>query len=143
MWQIEVRSPTLGEMMLTRLVPAAFLFIVGCSSHDGLGGDDQDGISGGNSAFAVTVDDASFAPSILKTENLATVTLTLTNKGTKPHGFAVACKPTACFPESAKIEPIAPAASATAKFETPWVEGIYVFNSSAPGDEQSGQFIIQ
>jgi len=103
--------------------------------------DDQDGIMGGEVAFAVAVTDNAFAPAILKAQNLATVTLVLTNAGTVPHGFAVACMGVACFPDDAVIAPLAPGAQATAVFVTPRAEGIYVFTSDAAGPR--GQFVVQ
>src|SRR4051812_14934506 len=117
--------------------------IAGCASQAELGGDDQDGIAGGIFAPMMVVDDKTFSPAILKTQNLADVTLTLRNAGTKPHGFAVACLPSACFPAAATMAPIAPGTSATAVFQTPRVEGLYAFGSSAPGDPQAGQFIVE
>jgi hypothetical protein len=113
-----------------------------CGSTD-LGGDDQDGIVGGNYVFELAVDDAMFTPTILKTQNVANVTLTLKNNGTKPHGFVIACMAGTCFPDAAVIEPVDPGATAMTKFQTPRAEGIYAFGSNASGDTQSGQFIIQ
>ena len=115
--------------------------------------DDTDGVAGGNTTFALTVDDTSFKPTILKTQNVSNVTLTLTNAGTKPHGFTVDCIATpnssgcptqSCFPDGSMIAPIAPGATATVTFVTPNPEGIYAFHSNAPGDTQpAGQFVIQ
>lgn len=109
----------------------------------GLDGDDQDGIIGGSATFVLSVDDARFLPSILKAQNLAHVTLSLTNAGSKPHGFAVGCLNDTCFPEAATILPIEPAAVVTLEFDTPRAEGIFVFGSGAPGDTFTGQFIVQ
>jgi hypothetical protein len=135
-----------------------------CSSGDSTSGggganacfDDANGISGGTYTFDVTVDDTGFSKQILETENLAQVTLTLKNTGTKPHGFEVACMPTnapagcprtSCFPAGSTIAPLAPGASTTVTFDTPNPEGIYVFKSSAPADGavsglNHGQFIL-
>jgi hypothetical protein len=90
------------------------------------------------------------AKNIINTENLSPVTLTLTNNGTKPHGFTVGCtsvcsgyptlpagcSPMACFPAGATIAPIAPGTSKTVTFDTPRPDDvIYPFSSGAPGDE--------
>jgi hypothetical protein len=113
---------------------------------------DSDGIVGGNYTFDLTVDDDAFAPIILKAQNLATVTLTLTNTGTKPHDFVAMCLPTlnddgcpltSCFPDASVIAPLAPDASATTTFITPNPEGIYSFHSDVAGDTQTGQFVVQ
>jgi hypothetical protein len=118
--------------------------------------DDSNGKAGGDYTFILTVDDSGFSKQILQTENLAQVTLTLTNMGTKPHGFEVACIETsapagcsrmACFPDGSTIAPLAPGASTTVTFDTPSPEGIYTFTSGAPGDGEveglnDGQFIV-
>jgi hypothetical protein len=122
---------------------AAFLGLLRCSSRGGLGGSDSDGISGGDAGFALTVTDEAFSPVILKTQNLANVTLTLTNAGTKPHDLVVDCMGSACFPDAASIPPLAPDATASTHFVAPYTEGIYVFRSDLPGDTQTGQFILQ
>jgi hypothetical protein len=110
---------------------------------------DHDGINGGNYTFELRVDDTGFSKTILATQNDATVTLTLTNMGTKPHGFEVECTsvvpayPTipagctsiACFPSGATIAPLAPGQSKTVTFATPTPDGLlYPFRSSEPGD---------
>jgi hypothetical protein len=118
--------------------------------------DDANGLSGGDYTFVLTVDDTGFSKQILQSENLAQVTLTLTNMGTKPHGFEVACIPTSapagcpatsCFSDGSTISPLAPGASTTVTFDTPSTEGIYTFKSSDPGDSavsglNDGQFIL-
>jgi hypothetical protein len=113
---------------------------------------DADGIQGGSYAFDLAVDDTAFSPTILKAENVASVSVTLTNTGTKPHGFVVECMPTpndegcpttSCFPDASTIGPLPPDASATATFVTPNPEGIYVFRSDVSGDTQTGQFVVQ
>ena len=123
---------------------------------------DADGINGGCYAFDLTVTDTGFTPLILKAQNDGTVTLKVTNKGTKPHDFVVACLPTpnitgcppqSCFPSSAALTAIAPGATSTASFVTPNPEGIYIFRSDVAGDSQVeadggvtglwGQFVIQ
>jgi len=113
-----------------------------CGNTD-LGGDDQDGIVGGDYTFELAVDDAGFSPTILKTQNLANVTLTLKNAGAMPHGFAIACMGSTCFPDASKIAPVVGGATAVAKFQTPRVEGTYTFGTNVTGETQSGQFIIQ
>src|SRR5262249_19082900 len=112
--------------------PCALAFTLGllgssvcCGSQAGLGGSDQDGMQGGNYTFAVTVNDTAFSPSILKTQNAANVTIVLTNTGTKPHDFVVDCAGSSCFPDASAMAPVAPQASSTAQFVTPYTEGIY------------------
>jgi hypothetical protein len=142
-----------------KLALAAFLMsaipaLSQCGSTGSSAGcaDDRNGVQGGTATFDLSVSDTAFSPSILKAENLATTTLTLTNTGTRPHGFAVQCIATAngngcpttsCFPDSATIPLVAPNASATTTFTVPNPEGIYDFGSGAPGDTMAGQFIVQ
>lgn len=118
---------------------------------------DTDGINGGSYTIDLAVDDSGFLATaadagtkeVIATQNDAQVTLTLTNTGSKPHGFEVGCanvcsvyptlpagcSPLACFPPGATIAPIAPGASATVTFVTPTPDGlIYPFKSTAPGD---------
>jgi hypothetical protein len=110
---------------------------------------DGDGINGGAYTFDLTVDDTGFSKNILATQNDAQATLTLTNTGTLPHGFAVGCTSVlpdypslpagcpsrACFPSNATIAPLAPGASQTITFDTPTPDGlIYPFTSSEPSD---------
>jgi len=109
----------------------------GCGTTSGLGGSDSDGIKGGTFTFVVTVSDDAFAPAILKAQNDATVHLTLSNTGTRPHDFVVPAV------ASARVPSVAPGASATVTFTTPDSEGIYVYASDLPGDAQTGQLIIQ
>ena len=118
--------------------------------------DDANGLGGGDYTFVLTVDDTGFSKQILQSENLAQITLTLTNMGTKPHGFEVECIPTSapagcprtsCFPDGSTIAPLAPGASTTVTFDTPSPEGIYTFKSSDPRDSavsglNDGQFIL-
>jgi hypothetical protein len=122
---------------------------------------DSDGMNGGCYAFDLTVDDTGFSPFILKSENLAQVTITLRNAGTKPHDLVVGCIPVSfpgcppqqCFPSAANIAMLAPGQSATTTFVTPNLEGIYTFRSDLPGDSQLdsdggvsglwGQFVVQ
>jgi hypothetical protein len=93
--------------------------------------------------------DVSDAKNIIATQNSAQITLTLTNTGTKPHGFQVGCvsvcssystlpagcSSQACFPPGATIAPIEPGTSQTVTFITPVPDGLlYPFSSSAPDD---------
>jgi hypothetical protein len=118
------------------------LALVRCGQSN-LGGSDSDGISGGDAGFALTVTDDAFSPGILKCQNLANVTLTMTNAGAQQHDFVVDCMGSSCFPDAASIPPLAPDARATVHFVAPYAEGIYTFRSDLPGDTQTGQFILQ
>jgi hypothetical protein len=113
---------------------------------------DSDGNQGGNDTLDLAVSDTAFTPTILKTQNRATVTLTLKNTGTKPHDFVLGCiatpntngcPVTSCFPDASTIGPLPPDASATATFVTPNPEGIYNFRSDLSDDRQAGQFVVQ
>jgi hypothetical protein len=112
---------------------------------------DNDGTTGVAmpATFVLTVDDMGFSKMLLTTQNDAMTTLTLTNNGTRPHGFKVGCTSvtpaypnvpagcptTACFPANASIPPLAPSASATIVFETPVPDSlIYPFTSNEPDD---------
>jgi len=110
---------------------------------------DSDGINDETYTIDLAVDDTGFSKNILATQNESQVTLTLTNTGTKPHGFQVGCvsvssaypslpagcSPEACFPAGATIAPILPGAKTTITFDTPTPDGlIYPFSSSAPAD---------
>jgi hypothetical protein len=119
---------------------------------------DSDGVNGGFYPIELVVDDTGFYPSggddagmknVIATENDATVTLTLKNMGTKPHGFEVectsvtpsypnlpaGCSTMACFPQNSTIAAIAPGTSTTITFFTPTADGLlYPFKSSAPDD---------
>jgi hypothetical protein len=131
------------------------------------GGDDacfptNDGMNSGTYTFDLTVDDTGFSKMLLSSQNSAQVTLTLTNNGTKPHGFTVGCTSvtpayptlpagcptTACFPSNSTIAPIAPGASTTITFETPVPDNlIYPFTSNEPYDSavaalNSGQWSL-
>jgi hypothetical protein len=141
-------------MMTSATRVCVLLLLLSCSSDDDdvCKPDDADGVVGVDITLVVKVDDASFQPAIVKTQNSSHVTLTLTNTGTKSHGFAVDCLPTpngrgcpdrSCFPAEATIAPIAPGASTTVKFTSPVVEGIYIYRSTAEGDAATGQFILQ
>jgi hypothetical protein len=113
------------------------------------GSDDDDDGAGGADDGAGGADDVSDAKNIIATQNSAQITLTLTNTGTKPHGFQVGCvsvcssystlpagcSSQACFPPGATIAPIEPGTSQTVTFITPVPDGLlYPFSSSAPDD---------
>jgi hypothetical protein len=123
---------------------------------------DNDGINGGSYTIDLVVDDTGFLASevgdagdggvtknIIATQNDAQVTLTLTNMGTKPHGFQVkpasvcpaypnlpvGCSPEASFPAGSTIPTLAPGASMTVTFDTPTPDGLlYPFYSPVPAD---------
>jgi len=126
---------------------------------------DQDGVNGGYDTVLVSVSDTGFSVGgvdsgstemNISVQNLAIVTLTLTNTGTKPHDLVVQCiptglpatcmNPTSCFdnPDDAGtstpnavtlIPPIQPGTSQTLVVQVPLVEGIYNFISDVPGDD--------
>jgi hypothetical protein len=106
---------------------------------------DNDGITGGDYIYKLNVDDTGFSKNLISTQNDSQITLTLTNTGTRPHGFTVGCtttvapagcSPHVCFPDTATIEPIAPGVTKTITFDTPTPDGIiYPFRSSEPADE--------
>jgi hypothetical protein len=122
---------------------------------------DSDGITGGCYVFDLTVDDTGFSPIVLKAQNIAQVTITLKNVGSKPHDLAMGCvaisypgcPPQFCFPPQANIASVPPGGSATKTFITPYVDDIYTFRSDLPGDSQVasdggvsglwGQFVVQ
>jgi hypothetical protein len=118
---------------------------------------DNDGINGGSYTIELAVDDTGFtaaevdagAKDIISTQNDAQVTFTLTNNGTKPHGFEVeptsvcpayptlpaGCPSEAGFPANSTIPTLAPGASITITFDTPTPDGlIYPFRSPVPAD---------
>lgn len=143
----------------------------GMSAAPGACYPDYDGVTDQRYTIAIAVNDDGFTSAgggdagprkIIATQNGSPVTLTLTNEGTKPHGFQVGCvsvcsayaelpagcAPTACFPAGASIAPIAPGASATVTFVTPIPDNvIYPFSSSASDDRSvpglnAGQWAI-
>ncbi len=123
--------------------------------------DDADGVVGGTTRVLLNVSDTGYAvggvdsgstqPNIA-VQNSSTVKLTITNVGTTPHAFQIACIPTglpagcpqqSCFPDAANVEAIDPGDSVTITFTTPAVEGAYSFTSDEPGDEALvGQFVL-
>jgi hypothetical protein len=113
---------------------------------------DLDGAVGGNYTFVLTVDDSKFSSLILKTQNSSSVSLSLENRGARPHDFRIDCLPTpnddgcpleACFDQDAVIAELLPGQSGSAEFMTPQVEGIYTFRSTLDGDDLTGQFVVQ
>ena len=143
--------------LFSALFLAAATLGCGCSSDaikndDACAPDDADGVASEPQTLSLSVDDTGFSPKILTTQNTSTITLTVTNNGTTPHSFVVDCLATpnddgcptqSCFPTEAKTDPIAAGASSRIVFDTPVVEGIYVFHSDVEGDTATGQFIIQ
>ncbi|HEY5377569.1 MAG TPA: cupredoxin domain-containing protein [Polyangiaceae bacterium] len=118
--------------------------------------DDADGVVGITATVKVSVSDTDFTvggvgsnstePNIA-VQNSSTVKLAVTNTGTKPHSFKVACIPsdlpagceqTSCFPDAANIPAIAPGDSVSVTFSTPAVEGTYQFFSDQDGDTSAG-----
>ncbi len=113
---------------------------------------DNDGINGGDYTIDLVVNDTGFFASgpdagmkdLLSTQNDAQVTLTLTNKGTRPHGFKVGCTTaeapagcptTVCFPATSTIAPLEPGETKVITFDTPTPDGIiYQFSSNEPAD---------
>lgn len=140
------------------LLAFASLAMSACSSDD-LGScrpGDADGVVGGLSTVELSVSDTAFTvggvnsnstePNVA-VQNSSTVTLTVTNTGSKPHSFKVACIPAdlppgcaqmSCFPDAADIPAIAPGDSVTVTFATPAIEGLYPFFSDEDGDSSSG-----
>jgi hypothetical protein len=152
------RLASIGVMALLAVA------LLRCSDALSSGGcaSDQDGVSGGQVTFVLAVDDTTFSPTILKAQNLAQVTLTLKNTGTRPHDLVVdciatpndnGCPTTSCFPDAGRIPAVPPDASATTTFVTPNPEGIYAFRSDLGTDSHvasdggvtglAGQFIVQ
>ena len=148
------------------LVLGLLLVTPACSSDgkqddDRCMSDDQDGVVGGTSRVLLSVSDTAFAvggvnsgsmqPNIAA-QNTSKVELTISNVGTKPHSFHVACRPSelpagcpqdSCFPDEAQVPAIDPGDSVTVTFTTPAVEGEYAFTSDEPGDEALvGEFVL-
>ena len=139
---------------------ATFVSMTACSSNKASGdqcmGGDQDGVSGGSTRVLMSVSDTAFAVGGLDSgsdqrnvavQNLSSVTLTLTNVGTKHHSFVVQCISTvpiagcpalSCFPLSANVSALPPGQNSTTTFVAPAVEGAYQFISDEPGDTQVG-----
>jgi hypothetical protein len=118
-------------------------------SNGGMCFPDADGLTGGSYTIELTVTDTGFSKNVLNTQDNSMVTLKLTNAGTTAHGFQLdcvdprvvytmlpaMCPTTVCFPDAAKIEPLAPGTSKTITFSTPTTDNlIYPFKSSEPTD---------
>jgi hypothetical protein len=110
---------------------------------------DNDGVSDMPMGIDLSVSDTGFTPTTISTENSSTVTLTLMNTGTKPHGLAVGCTSvlpsypnlpagcatTACFPSNSTISNLGPGQSMTITFITPVPDSlVYPFKSNEPAD---------
>jgi hypothetical protein len=129
--------------------------VLGCSDSTFDGGctpDDLDGVLGGSQRVLLSVSDTGYAvggvdsgstQANIALQNSSTVTLTVSNVGSRPHGLRIACLPThlpagcaeaSCFPESAHISGLAPGEQLTLTFTTPLLEGAYPFSSDEPGD---------
>ena len=136
------------------LVAVLALSLVACGSGsdpaaDGQCFPDADGVTGGTYTIALTVDDDGFSKNVLSTQDNSTVTLTLTNQGSAPHGFELGCVSVSsefphlpagcpsmsCFPPEATLGPLEPGESKTVTFFTPTPDNlIYPFQSNAPDD---------
>jgi hypothetical protein len=144
------RHPALGAMLLLVLaVP-----LVHCSGSDGTPSEstcfpDNDGMSGVAQPVDLTVTDTDFSRTDITTQNDSVITFTLTNKGTKPHGFEVettsvlmgypnlpaGCPTTASFPSDSTIDALAPGKNKTITFITPTPDNIaFPFKSTEPDD---------
>jgi hypothetical protein len=110
---------------------------------------DADGSTGGPYTLSLTVSDDGFSKTVISTQNNASITFTLTNAGTSPHGFELecvnvtseypnlpaGCPATTCFPPESTIAPLDPGDSTTVMFLAPTTDNlIYPFRSSAPDD---------
>ncbi|HEX3855588.1 MAG TPA: hypothetical protein VHW01_31715 [Polyangiaceae bacterium] len=148
------------DRLLKTLLVLALLATSACSSksddNDSCNPDDADGVVGGVNTVKVSVSDTAFTVGGVDSnsternigvQNSSTVNLTVTNTGTTPHSFKVACIPsdlpggceqTSCFPDAANIPAIAPGDSLTVTFNTPAVEGTYQFFSDEDGDTSAG-----
>lgn len=122
--------------------------------------DDQDGVVGGNNTVKLYITDSGFNVGTqdsgqrnIAVQNSANVTLVISNVGSKPHSFAIACRPTglpaecnqptSCFPKGANVSAIEPGDRVTVQFKTPVVEGEYQFTSEEPGDQDLiGEFVL-
>jgi hypothetical protein len=110
---------------------------------------DNDGIDDQPATILLSVSDTEFSKTVITTQNASTVTFTLTNTGTKPHGFSVGCTSVlgaypdlpkgcasaACFPSDSTISALAPGQSQTITFLTPVPDNlVYPFQSNEPDD---------
>ena len=146
----------LGKAWLVLALLATGACSSSASDDNSCNPDDADGVVGGVNTVKVSVSDTAFTvggvdsnstePNI-GVQNSSTVNLTVTNTGTTPHSFKVACIPSglpagceqmSCFPDAANIPAIAPGDSVTVTFNTPAVEGTYQFFSDEDGDTSAG-----
>ncbi len=142
------RTFPLGHLRLL-LLAATLVHCGSSSSEDGACYPDADGVTSQPSTINLTVTDDAFSRVLINTQNNSSVTLTLTNAGTAPHGFAVSCMDVTseyphlpagcssetCFPADSVIDPLMPGESKTVTFVTPVPDNIiYPFQSSAPAD---------
>jgi len=156
--RLQTTCPSLWIRGALPLAVAALCFACSSSKDDDNDDtctpDDADGIISEPANPMLTVTDDGFMPKIVTVQNSSEISLTLANEGTRPHGFVVDCLPTpnsdgcppqSCFPSDAKIDALEPGDTAKIEFESPLVEGIYVFRSDASDDDElaTGQFIIQ
>lgn len=149
---LALAAPRRFALALLGLLPS--LVACGGGTGDPCTPPDSDGVLGNVATFVRSVDDTQFLPAgsaLIKVQNLTTVTLTVKNVGTAPHGFVVDCLPTpndhgcatkSCFPADARIPSIEPGASATITFTVPRVEGLYTYRSPVPGDTQTSQIDV-
>jgi hypothetical protein len=155
-----VRDPARARSVVVAGFGALLFLLCGavdCSTTtDGCAPGDEDGLSGGSYVEIVSVSDTAFTvggvdsgstEQNIAVENLSTVTLTLTNVGTRPHdlfiqciptGLPLGCPSTSCFPAEANFGPLLPGQQMTKTFMTPAVEGNYPFLSTEPGDSDGG-----
>jgi hypothetical protein len=161
-----VRAPRLTRALGTAALlalPALTLAETSCSSTSSGNGcnPDQNGmnnepvvvhLSVSDTAFTVGAADSGPGEPNITTENSSSVTLTVTNAGTRPHDFVVQCLATpntlgcpteSCFPAGASIPPLAPGETKTVVFVTPPHEGSYTFVSDVAGDSAlAGRFVL-
>ena len=100
-----------------------------------------------DTGFGVGAPDSGSTESNITVQNLAMVTLVMTNIGTRPHDFVVQCtcrrrtprgvRRNRAFPRRTNLPAVQPGKSATATFQTPATEGAYTFTSDEPGDTQT------
>jgi hypothetical protein len=155
----------MGLLRLSILTGASLALLRCSSSSPGSSScyPDSDGVTDMPATVDVVVDDMGFyagSPDsgaatdagmrmAITSQNASTITFTLTNQGTKEHGFEVectsvlptypdlpaGCPSTACFPATSTIAPIAPGTSKTVTFVTPAPDNLlFPYKSSAPGD---------
>lgn len=145
---------TLSARAQARLLVFLGATLAGCGSDaDAAAGGgcfpDADGVTGGTYTVNLTVADDGFSKTVLSSQDNSTVTLTLSNVGSVPHGFDLdcvsvttefphlpaGCPSVSCFPSESTVGPLAPGESKTVTFFTPTPDNlIYPFHSNAPDD---------